>query len=312
MISCSQSSEEIDRPMRLESIEWPRVHDTHPIAILDGIDKAQLHEWLDHDSKKLFAIPFECEARTQEGQNSVKSKLLKAVFGLTRSLNTMVAAPKPDGESNQDPNLPLTFLIYGLEEHSYNKLLSNTIWSSEAITFRVVSLDFPRPDFLFTIKGFSTLDVGAIYKMVHKVWHDEQTGRYFQELIDGAPDVEKAHTKQVLQNFVESMRTERLNIKVSGGLLSPKFNVLADCSTIPSDDLWSRLSDYFAARTYNLPLQGDGTVQTRPYRCGLCHGVDHPSGLCPFPNVKGWKGPRQLPMRRQGGGRPPTRSFRPY
>jgi hypothetical protein len=149
--------------------------------------------------------------------------------------------------------------------------------------------------------------------VVHKVWHDEQTAQYFQELIDGAPDVEKAHIKEVLQNFVESMRTERLNIKESAASLSPRYNVLANGSIIPNDVLWSRLSDYFAARTYTLPLQGDGTVQMSPYRCGLCHGVDHPRGLCPFPNVKGWKGPpRQVPyMRRQGGERPPTRYLRP-
>ncbi|KAJ3771152.1 hypothetical protein FB446DRAFT_804780 [Lentinula raphanica] len=39
------------------------------------------------------------------------------------------------------------------------------------------------------------------------------------------------------------------------------------------------------------PHMGMAVFKTQPYRCGICRGVDHPIGLCPFPEMNEWFGP---------------------
>ncbi|KAJ3821332.1 hypothetical protein F5878DRAFT_689496 [Lentinula raphanica] len=39
------------------------------------------------------------------------------------------------------------------------------------------------------------------------------------------------------------------------------------------------------------PYMGRANFKIQPYRCGICRGVDHPIGLCPFPELNEWFGP---------------------
>lgn len=39
---------------------------------------------------------------------------------------------------------------------------------------------------------------------------------------------------------------------------------------------------------------GTGTLEENPYICGICHRVDHPCGLCPYPGIVGWNRPQKL------------------
>ncbi|KAJ3765487.1 hypothetical protein FB446DRAFT_709416 [Lentinula raphanica] len=39
------------------------------------------------------------------------------------------------------------------------------------------------------------------------------------------------------------------------------------------------------------PYMGRAEFKTQPYKCGICRGVDHPIGLCPFPELDEWFGP---------------------
>ncbi|KAJ3831364.1 hypothetical protein F5878DRAFT_667635 [Lentinula raphanica] len=39
------------------------------------------------------------------------------------------------------------------------------------------------------------------------------------------------------------------------------------------------------------PYMGRAEFRTQPYRCGICRGIDHPIGLCPFPKMNEWFGP---------------------
>jgi hypothetical protein len=46
----------------------------------------------------------------------------------------------------------------------------------------------------------------------------------------------------------------------------------------------------------NLHLPLDGTGKAGPMRhCQICHYITHPRGLCPFPKLNGWMGPKHNP-----------------
>jgi hypothetical protein len=75
---------------------------------------------------------------------------------------------------------------------------------------------------------------------------------------------------------------------------------------IQNDDLWVLLRNYLTGRTYATPLQGNGTTEIAPNNCGICHGIDHPRGLCAFPDLEDWNGPKRNVNQRGG------RNGRPY
>ena len=81
-----------------------------------------------------------------------------------------------------------------------------------------------------------------------------------------------------------------LNTKETGNTLTPHFNVYTDSSKISLDEVWSRIRSHYTNQTYSSPMLGKGTVEQTPFRCTLCHGVDHPQGLCPCPNTPDWNG----------------------
>ena len=87
------------------------------------------------------------------------------------------------------------------------------------------------------------------------------------------------------------MRVKLLPIKESGNIFAPRFNIYANGSLILQEAVWKRLRNYLAGRVYTSLLLDTGTTEVAPYLCGICHSVDHPRGLCPFPNIEGWNGP---------------------
>ncbi|KAJ3738258.1 hypothetical protein EV360DRAFT_76984 [Lentinula raphanica] len=46
---------------------------------------------------------------------------------------------------------------------------------------------------------------------------------------------------------------------------------------------------------------GRADFKIQPYRCGICRGVDHPIGLCPFPELNKWFRPTLQSISRQVG-----------
>jgi hypothetical protein len=301
--------------MRIDSEDRYPVHDAHPLSFLKGTDPKQLKEWNDHDSRKLFAIPFDGEARTPNGQNSVRSKLAKAIHNLTKSPEAMVAAPRTNVNSGQKRDTPTTFLIYNLDEHGYDLLKDNPIWCSEEITFRTVPFNAPCPDFLFAIEGMNTTQNSAVQEVVHQIWHDEHTAQFLESTINRLQGAERAEAEDTIPKFIASMKTQSVNIKEAGNTPAPRYSVLVKGATITNDNLWTALRNFFLKRTYAFPMQGEGTTNKSPNHCGICHGVDHPRGLCPFPNIEGWRGPIHRPIQDTNlgpnGGRPAARAFRP-
>ncbi|KAI0287505.1 hypothetical protein BC826DRAFT_972126 [Russula brevipes] len=306
--------EELGKFMRLSPEDMHPIHDAFPMAFLKGTEIRQLNEWGDHKSRKLFAVLFDGAARTLDGQNTTLITLQSTLFKLTKSPNIMVAAPRPVNTSNKT-NLPLTFMIYDLEEDGYNLLKDTPIWCSDDITFRTIPFHPPNPDFLFSIRGLNTLLDSAVYDLVNQTWHDEHTAQYLDQISEGWDIAERRANEGAITNFIESMKIKRVDIKIQGNTLSPRFSVLTDGASIPDNRLWLKLRQYFFSRTYALPMQSNGTNSLSPYSCGICHSVDHPRGLCPFPNIAGWRGPVHRPVQEAAGhlnsGRPAMRNYRP-
>ncbi|KAJ7808098.1 hypothetical protein B0H13DRAFT_2152420, partial [Mycena leptocephala] len=57
---------------------------------------------------------------------------------------------------------------------------------------------------------------------------------------------------------------------------------------------WSRLRRLFGKLQIMTALHGTARLQ-RAFRCHICPSIDHPTALCPLPNLPGWLGPTPPP-----------------
>ena len=281
----------------------PHVQDAHPTSAMDYLDLDLAGEWENHPGGKLLAIPFDTEVHDIESHSSIRSRLFAAVADITQSDHVSVSAPKQSTDAIKARRPPSSFLIYNLTDDHCSLLTKRRIWSSTAITFRVIALQPTCPDFLFTIKGFSTLTIDDIASAVSTVWHDEETTNAIKNTADSFVLEDREDVLKAMSAFLDSLKVTRLDTRQRGESLVPRFNIYAQGALIQNDDLWVLLRDFLANRVYATPLQGTGTTETAPNNCGICHGVDHPRGLCPFPELEGWHGPKRNVNQRGRNGR---------
>ena len=119
---------------------------------------------------------------------------------------------------------------------------------------------------------------------------------FILSLLGEAPEVSHMPLQFKLIHFMNSMWVKCLDIKSKGNCLSPEFNVFASGALIQDPSIWSKVRHFLANRTYTNDDLGWGQVVVSPYQCGICHGRDHPRGLCDFPLVEGWNGPKRSPV----------------
>ena len=279
----------------------PQVYDAHPTAPLDHICIDLIGKWEKLAGGKLLAIPFDNTAQFINEHETVKGQIFTAVAEITKSQEAAVLAPKP---SQDGKGTPTAFLIYNLTDADCTLLLERQIWSSPAITFQVTPLNPPCPDFLFQIKGFSTLVTNDILEIVRTVWQDEEVIYLIEVVTDAFPEHAQEKVKSSIVTFLNSVRVTRLDTKSSGDSLQPRFNVYASSSEINNDEAWLFLRDSLASYTYESLMEEWGETLITPFNCSLCHGVDHPRGLCPFPSIPGWNGlgPRPQSVNQHGRG----------
>jgi hypothetical protein len=268
--------------------EMEDVHYNHPMAALRNIDLNVIGSWEEIQSGKLLAQPFGPYASKVENHSALKALIFAAVVEITKAANVSVCAPRrsPTAERN-----PTSFLIHNLTEKQRQTLLTRRTWSSTSITFRVVPLEPKCPNFLFSIKGFTTQTTETVHNAVKEVWNDAATETFLNGICNQVPEKNRAEANKALYNFIQSMWVTMLDTRNRGNILAPTFRVYAIGETINEDNTWCQLRSYLATRDYMIPFEDPGLVMLPSAECSLCHGADHPRGLCPFPLIPGWNGP---------------------
>ena len=288
-----ENSREISRdPLdKFTDAVMPKVYEAHPTANLEFIDRDLIGVWERYPGWKLIAIPFGSEAKEQSRHRSIRTRIFAAAAEITRSQTIAVAAPAPNERARKEQATPITFLIYKLDEEQHETLLQKGVWSSSAITFRVAPLSPSRPNFIFAITGLATGDAADVHEMVRKVWLDEHSVKFYHSIIESRSESDRPSTRQALETYVSAMYVQCVNTKMKGGILSPKFNVYTETKDIHHHFTWNKIRKFLANRTYKTTMLGQCSVVTKPHNCSICHGVDHPKGMCTFPTLPGWNGP---------------------
>ncbi|KAG1871776.1 hypothetical protein DFJ58DRAFT_762353, partial [Suillus subalutaceus] len=206
----------------------------------------------------------------------------------SRSLTTpeKTSLNKPQSSQNASglADLPTGFLVHKVSEETMNLILNQRIWSTMDITFEALPFNCAHPpELLFCLSGFTTLDADA-------VWSQDEIRHQIEDCLSkcGLPDDELIY--KAARDFIESARAELLHFKITGGLSVPRFNIFA---TSPTNDAktWTNLRSLLHALKYPTGLDGCGST-TPLFPCQICHSLTHPRGLCPFPLVPLWNGPK--------------------
>ena len=268
----------------------PAIHDIAPMALLEGIDKKQLTSWLQMATGKVLARPFGLEVGYQPNHAEIAKTLIAAVNEITGQNNIAVAAPTRDKKDPEKKKHPITFLIHNLTPNGVNLLLERKVWSSNAISFQVSPMNTEKPNFLFTLMGLLTQEPAHVEELVAEAWKDPVTNAFVANLIKQAPAQEQYQLSLDIDNFFNSTTVTSLEIKTKGGRGDPHYNIYADGKTLKNDEIWTEIRNFLKGRTYASPLCGKGMAKKNFYYCTLCHGRDHPRGLCPFPKTPGWNG----------------------
>ena len=98
------------------------------------------------------------------------------------------------------------------------------------------------PDYLFTIKGLTTIILRNVYPMVKQVWDSKQALNFISSLVNAVPHMQRENVKNEVQLLLNLMNIMCLDTKETGNTLSPRFNVYADNSRMSFDKVWSCLS----------------------------------------------------------------------
>jgi hypothetical protein len=269
----------------------PKVHDAYSSSNFELIRPDIIDEWDTFLDKKLAAIPFGITTKDSFNKHAISSLIFSAVKEITKAEKLGVSAPEPNTYASSIRESPITFLISELSEEGCHTLLGRTVWSSSEITFRVIPLQPTRPNFLFTIINLSTTQIDAVCDAVINKWQDDQAQTFFQ-LIPQDMQLDAAAPPVLdIKGFIASVEIARLDTKEKGDKVKPHFNVYADSSLISTPRVWSQVRDFLASRDYTSTRIGSGKTIIAPNNCGICHSVDHPRGLCPFPKLPGWNGP---------------------
>jgi hypothetical protein len=268
----------------------PPIHYAHPTAILDHLDVNLVGDWESLPKGKLLAQPFGPDARSIDKHSQLKALLFAAVVEITGSRDVSVCAPRAKPNSYQTP---YSFLIYNITEEQAQTLLQRKVWSSTAISFSVSTFNPPCPAYLFTLKGLTTMDDTQVSNMVKKVWNDHASLTFLKSIAYKHPENLRDAILHVLQQFIDSLKVDRLDVKLRGNTIAPNFNIYANGSLIGDDGTWSQIRSYYASCIYSLQAQDPAITVVAPFKCGICHAADHPRGLCPFPIKDGWNGPKR-------------------
>jgi hypothetical protein len=268
--------------------DMPHIHMDSPAGLLEGLDRDQARKWLLNATGKVLARPFDRGVHYQPNHHAIAMNLIAATCKITGTTAATVATPNK-GPKHTGKH-PITFLIHNLTPNEVQALLNRPVWSSNEITFQVAPLTAKRPGFLFTLKNFTSMNDAQVYNAIMEIWNDAASILFFDRLVLQAQIQDRTSVANSIQNFLKSTYVQRLDTKIEGGKPDPQYNVYADGQLIPNDTLWYEIRAYLKGRVYRSADCGKGRAKENNHSCGLCHGCDHPRGLCPFPKVPGWNG----------------------
>jgi hypothetical protein len=289
---------------------FPKIHLLHAIQLLDHLSKEMFNAWFTITTEKVVLHVFNYDSRDHTNMNPIlTNQLCSAITDIAA-----LCMPNPPTFKVSPPALdqgylqghPTCFLAYDLPKLVANTITAQQVWSLDLVTFEARpfwALFDGFPKLYFGLKGFTILDPNTVLSTVQTIW-DKCAHRNTIIAIIQANDPELhdpdfiPHIDAEITEIITFTEVEKVNAKGPRGIPSPRFNILASSPTT-NPTVWTEIRKYLMELHYPSILDGVG-VAASLITCQVCLSVAHPKGLCPFPPIPSWHGPKPDFIRPRG------------
>ncbi|KAI5985831.1 hypothetical protein EDD15DRAFT_2139599, partial [Pisolithus albus] len=262
-------------------------------SITRGLDKLLSSAWLSKPGPKAWIRPWRAKLEPDAEATYTKLRnLIQWVVGQEASASLVISTPQVDDSFTMERHPPpWHFLVSGLSKDATDFLVGLKVISTPECTAFTLPFTQPVPTYLCTVENFTLPDspasnaivAGVVIKALRS--YDLFTEYFRGE--DPNPDV--------LATFLNSIYVTSLHIAISATRKQTLWNVY--CSRPPSFLTFDKYFTWqclirtarFSSEDYGM---GVAFIGEKQFKCLGCKSLDHPTGLCPFPTIPGWLGPK--------------------
>ncbi|KAJ3480916.1 hypothetical protein NLI96_g8029 [Meripilus lineatus] len=202
--------------------------------------------------------------------------------------NLKMAVPIISSESN-DPSVgPRAYFLQVSPEEEAALVGLGTI-AKDGFAFNIIRFGFTMPTYVLSLAHlYGTLE--DITDLIMKILSDDPFQAIILDLARSNPNIEQGEPDiDLIYDVLNSVKVTQTDWLTQGGIMEKATHLYIRS---PAGDLES--FNFWKAKLRSLdfsdPFIGTGAL-IGPWKCLGCFGVDHPTGLCPFPKVPGWQGP---------------------
>ncbi|ETW78906.1 hypothetical protein HETIRDRAFT_428671 [Heterobasidion irregulare TC 32-1] len=256
------------------------------MAHINNIDPNQVTEWEHNWTLRFLAIPFKNNTRNPSNHSATAELIQNMVREATGISTLSVAAPVKSYKVILSYDLPNMFLVYKLTPEAITTMIENKIWETEKLTFYAIPLDPTILLHLFALGGFTTIDTDIVQEVIRDHWIRETMLNQIARVIDAFTETTSPISEEDTSKFIDSLMVKRVDTKASEGVLMIRFTIFTDGTILREDTYWYKIWEILSKISYTSYINGTGMI-LEALHCNICHVVDHPRGLCPFPNLPG-------------------------
>lgn len=221
------------------------------------------------------------------------AKCLDRFLGTDKTQISLPIAELPVTRPNTDP---LSMLVLGLTAEQAERAVRYKFISSPDITLIAHPFGWFWPGFHGTLVGYTTSDQNIVYTITRRELLSKKVMGAMVQILHDHPGVLNGQpARTAYENSLDTLAISFLDIRGPGGIPTPVFRLHLDLLV---DDItaFCAMRDVLHQADWRDSFHGPGRLITPSgSTCGICHGSDHPRGLCPYPDLPGWMGPRRTP-----------------
>ncbi len=182
---------------------------------------------------------------------------------------------------------PTAWMSHSWPQHVADMLIKQRVWIFNNISFVAVADVSKPPRFLVPLIGLTRWDENEIRNMVVGEFTKDPAYSKIKKLVSENPDYADAESEDhatcdlidTVEIVVRDVVTKSMTTKAAYLYMDPPTR---------SAKKWVEWRDGLSLN----PFSGEtvrATVSRRKTRCEMCHGVDHQTDQCQFPQLDGWK-----------------------
>lgn len=164
--------------------------------------------------------------------------------------------------------------------------------STVNIAVIVYRIQRTNPSFILPIQGFVApqRDFARIQLHIAKCLKDAGVRQRAFNLISATRPLTDDATKNLMvDEIMASLQLELVEARAPGGLPSPVINIFLNSPLVDADTWKTQWRACIRSISFASNIYGPRAHAMVPcYTCLTCHSNTHPTGLCPFPELKGW------------------------